>query len=94
MTDAEILAKIKTGLGITTDFQDDLLQIYIDDVKAFMQDAGVPANVVTSAAAVGCILRGVADLWNYSSGGAKLSEYFKQRVTQLAIQATGGGANV
>ena len=94
MTDAEILTKIKTGLGITTDFQDDLLQIYIDDVKAFMQDAGVPANVVTSAAAVGCILRGVADLWTYSSGGAKFSEYFKQRVTQLAIQATGGGANV
>lgn len=94
MTDAEILEKIKTGLGITTDFQDDLLQIYIDDVKAFMQDAGVPANVVTSAAAVGCILRGVSDLWTYSSGGAKFSEYFKQRVTQLAFQATGGGANV
>lgn len=93
MTDAEILAKIKTGLGITTDFQDDLLQIYIDDVKAFMQDAGVPANVVTSAAAVGCILRGVADLWNYSSGGAKFSEYFKQRVAQLAL-GTEGGANV
>lgn len=92
MTDAEILAKIKTGLGITTDYMDDLLQIYIDDVKAFMTDAGVPESVTTSAAAVGCILRGVADLWNYGNGTAKLSEYFKQRVSQLAIQTTGGGA--
>lgn len=91
MTDAEILAKIKTALQITTDFQDDTLQFYIDDVKAFMTDAGVPAEVVTSAAAVGCILRGVADLWNYGSGNAKFSEYFKHRVAQLAL-GNGGGA--
>lgn len=91
MTDAEILATIKTGLGITTDYQDQLLQIYIDDVIAFMIDAGVSYFDARSAAAVGCILRGVADLWYYGSGGAKFSEYFKQRVTQLA---TGGGADV
>ena len=91
MTDAEILAKIKTGLGITTDYQDDLLQIYIDDVKAFMIDAGVSATVATSSAAVGCILRGVTDLWNYGSGGVKFSEYFKQRVIQLAAESAGGG---
>ena len=91
MTDAEILATVKTGLGITTDYQDDLLQIYIDDVKAFMIDAGVSASVATSTAAVGCILRGVSDLWNYSSGSVKFSEYFKQRVIQLAAQSGGGG---
>lgn len=95
MTDAEILAAVKTGIfGSTTlTVQDDLLQIYIDDVKAYMQDAGVPESVISSKAAVGCILRGVIDLWNYGSGTAKFSEYFKQRVTQLAVQ-TGGGANV
>lgn len=86
MTDAEILATVKTGLGITTDFQNNLLQVYIDDVQAFMIDAGVPSSVVNSKAAVGCILRGVADLWNYGSGGVKFSEYFKQRVTQLACK--------
>lgn len=90
MTDAEILAKVKTGLGITTDYQDDLLQIYINDVIAFMTSAGVSASVATSQAAVGCILRGVADLWNYGSGTAKFSEYFKQRVIQLAAQSAGG----
>lgn len=91
MTDAKILAAVKTGLGITTDYQDDLLQIYIDDVKAFMLDAGVPPTVATSQAAVGCILRGVSDLWNYTAGGVKFSEYFQQRVIQLAA---GGVANV
>lgn len=91
MTNAEILTAVKTGLGITTDYQNDLLQIYINDVIAFMQDAGVPASVATSNAAVGCILRGVSDLWNYTAGGVKFSEYFKQRVIQLAA---GGGANV
>lgn len=90
MTDAEILTAVKAGLGITTDYQDSTLQIYIDDVKAFMVSAGVSESKATSAAAVGCILRGVSDLWNYTSGGAKFSEYFKQRVTQLAAESVGG----
>ena len=84
MTDAQLLTKIKTGLSITTNYQDALLQVYIDEVKAFMKDAGVSADIVMSDAAVGCILRGVSDLWNYQSGGVKFSEYFTQRVTQLA----------
>ena len=91
MTDAEILAKVKTAMGITTNYQDDLLQIYIDDAKAFMISAGVSASVVTSNAAVGCILRGVIDLWNYTPGGVKFSETFKLRVTQLALESVGGG---
>lgn len=83
MTDTEILTKVKAALGVTGAFQDATLQFYIDEVKAFMQDAGVPSATVTSAVAVGCIARGVADLWNYGSGNAKLSEYFKQRMLQL-----------
>lgn len=83
MTDAELLAKIKQGLGIMGNFHDATLQIYIDDVKAFMASAGVDQDVIESAASVGCIMRGVADLWNYGSGSAKLSEYFKQRLIQL-----------
>lgn len=84
MTDAQILDAVKTGLCITTEYQDRLLMLYINDVKAFMIDAGVPEAIVTSQEAVGCILRGVSDLWNYSAGGVKFSEYFKQRVVQLA----------
>ena len=61
-----------------------------------MLSAGVPLDVVNGSASVGCIARGVADLWNYGSGSAKLSTYFLQRMQQLtATQATeaGGGNN-
>lgn len=83
MTDAEILSKVKNGLGITGDFQNATLQVYCDEVKAFMLSAGVPADVIQSEAAIGCIMRGVADLWNYGSGSATLSEYFRMRLIQL-----------
>lgn len=83
MTDAALLTAIKNGLGITGTFQDATLNIYITEVKAFMLSAGVPQNVIASAAAVGCIMRGVADLWNYGSGSASLSEYFRMRLLQL-----------
>lgn len=86
MTKAEILAKVKKGLGITTSYQDDTLTVYIDDVIAFISSAGVSAEIATSEAAVGCILRGVTDLWNYNGGDAKFSEYFKQRVIQLSAK--------
>lgn len=87
MTDAELLAKVKNGLGVTGDYQNATLQIYIDEVREFMASAGVKQSVINSNASVGCILRGVADLWNYGSGNAKLSEYFKQRVIQLSVKA-------
>lgn len=86
MTNTELLTKIKNGLGITTDYQNETLQVYIDEVKAFMLSAGVKKAVVESEKSVGCILRGVADLWNYGSGNATLSEYFKMRVVQLKFE--------
>lgn len=90
MTDAELLEKVKKGLGITGSFQDETLQIYIDEVKAFMKSAGVPDTVIQNSVSVGCIMRGVADLWNYGSGNASLSQYFKQRLIQLkAIEGEG-----
>lgn len=91
ITDDGILKRVKDGLGITGDFQDDTLKIYISDVQFFMKDAGVPDSVINSTAAVGCIVCGVSDLWNYGSGSVKFSEFFKQRVVQLA---TGGSTNV
>lgn len=87
---AELLLKIKSGLGITGDYQDDTLQVYVDEVKEFMKDAGVQEEVVNDTASVGCIMRGVADLWNYSSGGVKFSDYFEKRVIQLACKEGGG----
>jgi len=93
MTDTELLTKVKNGLGITGTFQDDTLNVYIDDVKSFMQSAGVKPTVIASEASVGCILRGVADLWNYGAGNATFSDYFRMRLLQLK-QETGASNGV
>lgn len=84
MDDSELLDEIKTRLGITGDYHDSLLLAYASDVKAFMVSGGVDSSIVDSSDAVGCIARGVADLWNYGAGDGKFSQVFYQRVIQLA----------
>lgn len=74
------LAQVKSALGITGEYQDATLQIYFDEVADFCRNAGVPDAKITA----GLIARGVADLWQYGGADGKLSEYFKQRVTQLS----------
>lgn len=91
MTDNELLAKVKSGLGITGTYQDETLLFYINEVKHFMVSAGVSQDVTDSELSVGCIMRGVADLWNFGSGSVKFSEYFIQRVIQLKAEITQGG---
>lgn len=81
-----MLEKVKTALGITGEYQDATLQVYLDEVLAYLKDAGVPETVLASDAATGIIVRGVADLWNYGSGGTQLSPYFMQRAIQLAVR--------
>ena len=75
-----MLEMVKRALGITGDYQDATLQVYIDEVIAFLTDAGVPEAKITS----GIVARGVSDLWNYGAGEGKLSEYFLQRAAQLS----------
>ena len=89
MTDNEILNKGKTSLfgTATGSFRDDLLSIYINEVKDFMKHAGVSNDVIMSEKSVGVIALGVNDLWNYQAGGVKLSQYFIQRVIQLADES-------
>lgn len=79
---AALLPKVKTMLGITGTYQDELLKEYIAEVIAFMKDAGVPEN--TQVSVTGVIARGVSDLWNYGMGNASFSPYFMQRVAQLS----------
>lgn len=90
MSDAEILQKVKDALNITGDYQDNALQFYIDEVKEYLKSAGVREDVITSKSAVGCICRGVTDLWCYGAGQGKLSEYFMQRAIQLALEEKEG----
>lgn len=85
LTAAERLAKVKTALGISGEYQDETLTFYIDEVVSELIAAGVKKQVAESTAAVGCIACGVNDLWNYSSGGVKHSEYFNRRLIQLSL---------
>lgn len=83
ITDAELLAKVKSTLNITGEHFDETLKLIIDEVKLYLMSAGVSADVLGSTFAVGCIARGVSDLWNYGNGDTELSEYFYQRADQL-----------
>ena len=76
------LSDVKQALGITGDYQDNTLQIYFNEVVAFLTDAGVSSANITA----GLVARGVADLWNYGGAEGKLSEYFMQRATQLSYK--------
>lgn len=73
---------VKNALGVTGIYQDNTLNQYIAEVKAFLVDAGVPEAKITS----GIVSRGVADLWNYGAGEGKLSPYFMMRASQLALK--------
>lgn len=76
------LDDIKNALGIAGNYQDATLQIYFDEVIAFLKDAGVAEANITA----GIVARGVSDLWNYGGAEGKLSEYFIQRASQLALK--------
>lgn len=90
MADFDVLETVKTGLGLAgNDAFNETLTVYITEVKEFMKGAGVSDETVNAPAAAGVIARGVADLWNYGSGSVGLSEYFKMRVSQLALSEAG-----
>ena len=77
-----MLDGVKNALGIVGDYQDDTLTEYINEVVAFLKDAGVKEQNIT----IGVVARGVSDLWNYGTGEGKLSSYFMQRATQLSYK--------
>lgn len=83
-----VLTNVKNALGITGNYQDDTLTEYINEVKGYLLDAGVPEAIIDSDKTAGVIARGVSDLWNYGTG--KLSDYFYQRVIQLLYSIESG----
>lgn len=82
MADVEMLAHVKSALGIEGDYQDDTISEYIDEVVAFLTDGGVKPVYITS----GIVARGVSDLWNYGAADGKLSDYFIKRAAQLSYK--------
>jgi len=80
------LELVKQALGLSGNFHDGTMLIYITEVESFLRDAGVPAKEIYSARTTGLIARGVSDLWNYGNEGkAQLSPYFIARTAQLKL---------
>lgn len=89
--DFDMLETIKTALGVTGDYQNATLQVYINEVNEYLKAAGVDGTLLNSELTAGVVARGVADLWNYGAGDGKLSPYFYERVIQLSRE--NGGDN-
>lgn len=79
---AQMLNQVKSALNITGTYQDATITEYINEVIAFLEDAGVKSANITA----GAVARGVSDLWNYGDKGGELSSYFKMRAIQLACK--------
>ena len=81
--DEEILIKIKNLLGMGSNTaQDDVLKDLIEVVKLDMADSGVKDKVINSSNAIGTIVRGVIDNWNYGTG-ADYSKMYINGVVKL-----------
>lgn len=78
----DVLTFTKKCLGITGNYHDERLKVHIDDIKGYLNYAGVERNVLESEVAASVITRGVSDLWD----SGILSSYFMQRATQLACK--------
>lgn len=89
MATAAMLTAVKNALGVTGTYLDASLTVYIDEVTDYMSNAGVSDELI--ALSFGTVARGVSDLWSNQSGSGKLSPYFYDRVTQLALKTKGGG---
>lgn len=85
VTADDMLSRVKSVLGISGTFHDDALSILVSEVKNYLISAGCSEYAVDSEASVGCVIRGVTDLWNLGSGTVELSPYFKERAAQLAL---------
>lgn len=72
---------VAKAIGVS-DYQIPTITVYFDDVCGFLREAGVKDEYITS----GLVARGVLDLWDYGSGTGRLSDYFKQRATQLSYK--------
>lgn len=79
---AEMLASVKNALGITGNYQDATITVYINEVMDFLKNAGVSENNITP----GIVAIGVGDLWQYGAGNGKFSSAFTMRATQLAYK--------
>ena len=72
------LQQIKDATGITGEYQNGTLQIWMDEVIAFLKRSGVREDDMTA----GIVARGVMDLWNLGAGDGEFSDSFYKLAAQ------------
>lgn len=85
MTDAEMLVKVKSGLGLSGDHTDGTISIKMLAVKQYMVNAGVTVEQVETDLGLATLTVGVNDLWDLKSGEVKFSPAFDILMTQLKV---------
>jgi len=86
MAESTTIEAVKAAIGISGTAMDTTIGIWTDEVTDYMIGAGVSAEKVASS--LGVIARGVDDIWK-SGGAVSFSEFFKDRVIQLALRSGG-----
>ena len=83
----EILAGVKERLSESGDFAevDATISGYIEDIIDYMSGAGVSDEMIASH--VGCIARGVDDMYVNGAGTTDFSPAFRNMVAQLAYRS-------
>lgn len=76
---------VKTMLGYgENNYHDEIIKMYIKEVKSYMISAGVPLNLIETEKVSGVIAFGVNDLWILQKD--EPSKYFYQRCAQLSYE--------
>jgi hypothetical protein len=85
MTDIELLDKVKKGLNISGNYNDDTLLVKVLAVKQYMLNLGIPSEQIETDLGVAALTVGVNDLWNISSGDVSFSRAFELLIAHLQI---------
>jgi len=76
LTDAELLQKVKEGLGLGTGYQNPVLMPKVLAVKQYMLGAGITPEKFESELGIATLTVGVNDLWNLTPGEVTFSDAF------------------
>lgn len=80
-----MLEQIKKMLGITGDYHDETLQLFINSTIYYLENTGITKDALQHEQVLGVIYIGVRDLWNCGSGNGKFSPMFLNRAVQLGV---------
>ena len=87
MTQGELLTAVKAGLTVTGSANDTLITQKMLAVTNYMTNAGINEANLYSDAGITCIVVGVTDLWNLTSGEIVFSPTFGMIMEQLAVKS-------